>query len=67
MYRLPKIHKPGIPFHPILSMCHSVQYSLAKWLVECLNPVLDFYSGFCVKDSFTFSSINCRLPVCNDS
>ena len=39
MYRLPKIHKPGIPLRPILSMCHSVQHSLAKWLVECLNPV----------------------------
>ena len=42
-------------------------FFLAKWLVECLNPVLEFYSGFCVKDSFTFSSIIYRLPVCNDS
>ena len=48
-------------------MCHSVQHSLAKWLVECLNPVLKFYSGFCVNDSFTFSSIIRRLPICNDS
>ena len=67
MYGLPKIHKLGIPLRPILSMCHSAQHSLAKWLVEVLNPVLEFYSGFCVKDSFTFSSTLHRLPVCNES
>ena len=67
MCGLPKIHKTGIHLRPILSMCFSVQYSLAKWLVECLNPVLDFYSVFCVKDSFTFSFIIRHLPVCNDS
>ena len=54
MYGLPKIHKPGIPLRPILSMFHSAQHSLAKWLVEVLNPVLEFYSGCCVKDSFTW-------------
>ena len=48
-------------------MCHSVQHSLTKWLVECLNPVLEFYSGFCVIDSFTFASIIRRLPFGNDS
>ena len=64
MYGLPKIHKSGIPLWPILSMCHSAQHSLAKWLVEVLNPVLEFYFGCCVKDSFTFSSIIHQLPVC---
>ena len=63
MYGLPKIHKPGFPLRPILSKCHSVQHSLAKWLIEVLKPVLEFYSGFCVKDSFTFSFIIRRLPV----
>ena len=67
MYRLPKIHTSGIPLRPILSMCHSAQHSLVKWLVEVLNPVLEFYSGCCVKDSFTFSSIIRRLPVCMES
>ena len=67
MYGLPKIHKQGIPLRPILSMCHSVQHSLTKWLVEVLNPVLEFYYGFCVKDSFTCSSIIRRFPVCNES
>ena len=51
-YGLPKFHKSGIPLRPILFMCHSVQHSLAKWLVEVLNPVLEFYSRCCVKDSF---------------
>ena len=67
MYGLPKIHKPGIPLCPILSMCHSAQHSLAKWLVEVLNPVLEFHSEYCVKDSFTFSSIIRCLLVCNES
>ena len=67
MYGLPKIHKSGIPLRPILSMCHSTQHSLSKWLVEVLNPVLEFYSLCCVKDSFTFSSIIRRLPVCMES
>ena len=67
MYGLPKIHKPGIPLRPILSMCHSALHSFAKWLVEVLDPFLEFYSGCCVKDSFTFSSIIRRLPVCNES
>ena len=67
MYGLPKIHKPGIPLRPILSMWHSAQHSLAKWLVDVLNPVLDFYSVCCVKNSFTFSSIIRRLSVCMES
>ena len=63
MYRLPKIHKSGIPLRPILSMCHSAQHSLAKWLVEVLNLVLEFYSVCCVKDSYIFLhySLTARL------
>ena len=57
MYGLPKIHKSDIPFRLILSIYHSVQHSLAKWLIQLLNPVFAFYSGFCVVDSFTFSFI----------
>ena len=45
-------------------MSHSTQHSEAKWLVEVLNPVLEFYSRCCVKASFPFSSIIRRLPVC---
>ena len=67
MYGLPKIHKFGIPVRTILSMCHSAQHSLAKWLVEVLNAVLELYSVCCVKDSFTFSSIIRRLLVWMES
>ena len=52
MYGLPKVHKTTIPLRPILSMCRSVQYQLVKWLVEIFNPILQFYSGCCVPDSF---------------
>ena len=55
------------PLRPILFMCHSFQHSLAKWLIQVLNPVLTFYSGFCVEDSFTFSSIICQLRSYVDS
>ena len=37
MYGLPKIHKSDIPFRPILSIYHSVQHSLVKWLIQLLN------------------------------
>ena len=67
MYGLPKIHKTGIPLRPILSMCHSAKHSLAKWVVDVLDPVLDFYSVCCVMESFTFSSIIRRQPVCMES
>ena len=67
MYGLPKIHKSGIPLRPILSMGHSAQHSLAKSMVAVLSPILEFYPGCCVKDSFTFSSIIRRLPVCMES
>ena len=36
-------------------------------MVDVLNSVLEFYSGCCVKDSFTFSSIIRRFPVCIES
>ena len=55
MYGLPKIHKVGTPLRPILSMVNSAQHALAKWLASLLQPVLDEYSSFCIKDSFTFS------------
>ena len=48
-------------------MCHFVQHSLLKWLIQVLNPVFAFYSGFCVDDSFTFSSMICQLLLYVDS
>ena len=65
MNGLPKIHKSDILLRPILSMCHSVQHSLVKWLIQLLNPVLAFYSGFFVDDSFIFFFHNPSTPSSN--
>lgn len=53
MFVLPKIHKMDIPLTAILFMMGSAQLIFAKWLIEILDPVLDFYS---VLDSFQFAS-----------
>ena len=38
-YSLPKIHKPTIPLHPIVSCVGSVCYNLATFLVPILRPL----------------------------
>ena len=38
-YGLPKIHKPNIPFRPIVSSIGSPCHSLAKFLLKILNPL----------------------------
>jgi hypothetical protein len=55
LYGLPKTHKLGTPLRPILSMTGSVQHKLARWLTRLIQPVLEFYSTHCLKDSFTFA------------
>ena len=55
MYGLPKIHKAGCPVRPILSMCGSPQYKVSRWICRLLQPVLDMYSTYVVKDSFQFA------------
>ena len=54
MYGLPKLHKPGAPLRPILSMVNAPQHEMAKWLAETLKPVFDKYSNHTVKDTFEF-------------
>ena len=56
LYGLPKIHKAGTPLRPILSMIGSAQHELAKWLTTILKPVLEHYSTYCIRDSFTFAT-----------
>ena len=56
MYGLPKIHKPGVPVRPILSMTNAPQHELAKWLAELLRPVVQKFSEHTVKDTFDFCS-----------
>lgn len=43
MYGLPKLHKPGIPLHPIVSFIDQIidspTYNLSKHLVSLLSPL----------------------------
>ena len=55
LYGLPKIHKELCPYRPILSMVNASQEPLAKWLLKVLKPAVDFYTKFCVKDSFSYA------------
>ena len=56
MYGLQKIHKPGVPLRPILSMINAPQHELAKWLSEVLKPVVAKYSAHTIRDTFQFCS-----------
>ena len=57
LYGLPKTHKNGVPLRPILSMIKSAQHKLAQWLNVVLEPVLETFSSYCVKDSFSFANL----------
>ena len=62
-YGLPKDSWVWIPLRPILSMWHTAQHALVKYINQLLNPVLEFYSGFCVGDSFFFFFFFFLLPL----
>ena len=55
LYGLPKVHKKELPLRPILSTVASFHHALAKYLAAVIDPVLQFYSKNCIKDSFTFA------------
>ena len=57
LYGLPKIHKDGVPLRPILSMVGLAQQKVASWLSSVFQPVLEHFSCFRIKDSFSFSKI----------
>ncbi|XP_046843851.1 uncharacterized protein LOC124437935 [Xenia sp. Carnegie-2017] len=73
MYGLPKIHKEGAPLRPILAMINSAQHELAKQLSVVLSPVLERFSTYALRDSFTFTdelkqqnfSMHSNLTVCS--
>ena len=46
------MHKREVSFRPILSITKSLQHKLARFLNILLEPVLNHYSRFVVKDSF---------------
>ena len=58
LYGLLKIHKDGVPFRPILSMVGSAQQKVAIWLSSVLQPVLEPFSCFCIKDFFHFPRLS---------
>ena len=39
LYGLPKIHKPSIPFRPILSCINHYSYKIAKFFIPFLTPI----------------------------
>ncbi|XP_018372103.1 PREDICTED: uncharacterized protein LOC108766985 [Trachymyrmex cornetzi] len=39
LYGLPKVHKPDIPFRPIVSAIRSPTYSLSRFLAQTLQPL----------------------------
>ncbi|XP_054710410.1 uncharacterized protein LOC129220094, partial [Uloborus diversus] len=52
-YALPKVHKAGIPFRPIVSNIGTASYKLAKYLVSVFSP-LRSQNLFTVKHSTEF-------------
>ena len=51
IYGLPKIHKPGVPFRPIVSFLTS---GLSKYVVKILSPLVGTTSSFFVRSSKEF-------------
>ena len=53
LYGLPKVHKLGCPFRPIVSSINTYNYNLASYLARILQPIS--MNEFTIKDSFSFS------------
>ena len=53
IYGLPKIHKPDVPLHPIVSFVGSVTYNLSKFLKNVLSPLVGT-TKYSVKNSKEF-------------
>ena len=73
-YDLTKTHKYGVPLRPIFSKIGSTQHKVAKWVTTIFQPMLDYYSIYCIKN-FNFSSFikgyslsdkcTCSFDVCS--
>ena len=50
LYGLPKVHKTGCPFRPIVSSVNTYNYNLASYLVQPIST-----NRYTVKDSFSFA------------
>ena len=53
LYGLPKVHKAGCPFRPIVASVNTYNYNLASYLVGILQPIST--NQHTVKDSFSFA------------
>jgi len=53
LYGLPKVHKLGCRFRPIVSSINTYSYNLASYLVHILQPISTNEST--IKDSFIFA------------
>ena len=53
LYGLPKVHKTGCPFRPIVSSTNTYNYNLASYLGSVLQPIST--NCFSIKDSFSFA------------
>ena len=62
IYGLPKIHKNGIPFRPIVSNRCSACHPLSRFLVEIINPLTGKSSSY-VKNSAHFVERISDAPI----
>ncbi|XP_018307957.1 uncharacterized protein [Mycetomoellerius zeteki] len=53
LYGLPKVHKPNIPFRPIVSAIYSPTHSLSRFLAQTLQP-LTGKTESCITNSTDF-------------
>jgi hypothetical protein len=53
IYRLPKIHKEGVPLRPIVNTIGSPTYELAKYVARILGPLVGRTDSY-IKDSRDF-------------
>ncbi|XP_046382342.1 uncharacterized protein LOC124153288 [Ischnura elegans] len=62
LYRLPKIHKEGVPLRPIVSCIGSPTYALARYLANHLQPFIG-QTGSCMKNSKEFIEVLKQLRI----
>ena len=62
---LPKIHKTGFPFQPIVSFINSPLYNLSKFIAILLTPLASA-NGFTVKNSYEFVEQLKNLTISHD-
>ena len=65
IYELPKIHKTGFPFPPIVSFINSPLYNFSKFIAVLLTPLVGT-NGFTVKNSYEFVEQLKNLTISHD-